>query len=194
MSSILYLFYLEGLKEYPCEYCSKVCKSKGGRTKHTRRKHSQSHVEAGKAEGESKIEKKQIPSFATQEKVLSLFREIGKGLTDENIYPSKQVAAVLALHPSKSFIQDVNALLHKFHRKKDRDKFMQQYYGKMYASWKEYFHPCEDQKVVFLMLINLPERLIIIPTQDSSQVASEDGVRKPDKLLYILSIFNYWLG
>ena len=108
---------------------------------------------------------------------MSLIHEIGKSLTDEKIYPAEQVAAVFTLHPSKSFIQDVNALLHKFHRKKDSDKLMQEYYGKMYASWKEYFHPCKDQKVVFLMLVNLPERLIIL-TQDGSQVTSEDGVRK----------------
>ena len=116
---------------------------------------------------------------------MSLIREIGKSLTDEKIYPAKQVAAVFKLHPSKSFIQDVNALLHKFHRKKDRDKLMQEYYGKMYASWKEYFHPCKDQKVVFLMLINLPERLIIL-TQDGSQVTSEDGVRKYNNTIYSL--------
>ena len=36
---MLYLFQLEGLKQYPCEYCSKVCKSKGGRTKHIRSKY-----------------------------------------------------------------------------------------------------------------------------------------------------------
>ena len=36
---MLYLFQLKGLKQYPCEYCSKVCKSKGGRTKHIRSKY-----------------------------------------------------------------------------------------------------------------------------------------------------------
>ena len=39
---------------------------------------------------------------------------------------------------------------------------MQEYYGKMYVLWKEYFQPCKDHKVAFLMLINLPERLIKI--------------------------------
>jgi hypothetical protein len=64
--------------------------------------------------------------------------------------------------------------------------------GKCLASWKESFHPCNDQKVVFLMLKKLPEQLIIL-TQDGSQVTSEDGLRKTVKLLYIHCIFNYRL-
>ena len=155
-----------------------MCKSKGGRTKHIRSKHD---VEASKVEGINVGAKtKPIPSYVTEEKVLSLIREIAESLKDEKIYPAKQVDAVLTLRPNKAFVQDINALLHKFHCKKDRDKFMQEYYGKMYALWKEYFQPCKDHKVAFLMLINLPERSIILNKDGSevSQVTSEDGVRQ----------------
>ena len=159
-----------------------MCKSKGGRTKHIRSKHD---VEASKVEGINVGAKtKPIPSYVTEEKVLSLIREIAESLKDEKIYPTKQVDAVLTLRPNKAFVQDINALLHKFHCKKDRDRFMQEYYGKMYALWKEYFQPCKDHKVAFLMLINLPERLIILNKDGSeassevSQVTSEDGVRQ----------------
>ena len=80
---------------------------------------------------------------------MSLISEIGKSLTDEKIYPAKQVAAVFKLHPSKSFIQDVNALLHKFHRKKDRDKLMQEYYGKMLPPGKNIFIHVKIKKWYF---------------------------------------------
>ncbi|CAB4043282.1 PREDICTED: uncharacterized protein LOC107328053 isoform X2, partial [Paramuricea clavata] len=30
---------VEGNKQFPCEFCEKICKSKGGRTKHQRSKH-----------------------------------------------------------------------------------------------------------------------------------------------------------
>ena len=153
-----------------------MCKSKGGRTKHIRSKHD---VEASKVEGINVGAKtKPIPSYVTEEKVLSLIREIAESLKDEKIYPAKQVDAVLTLRPNKVFVQDINALLDKFHCKKDRDKFMQD--RKMYALWKEYFQPCKDHKVAFLMLINLPERLIILNKDGSevSQVTSEDGVRQ----------------
>ena len=126
---------------------------------------SESETTSSKAKHESK----QIPTYVSEESALTLIREIGKYLTDEKIYPAKQVADVFTLKPSESFIKCVNALLHKFHRKKDRDKFMKAFFGNMYGSWKEYFHPCNDHKVVFLMLVNLPERLLTTLKDDGSQ-------------------------
>lgn len=148
-----------------------MCKSKGGLTRHTRSKHLT--VESKTTTSKSKHEsKKQIPTYVSEESVLTLIREIGKYLTDEKIYPSKQVADVFTLKPTQSFLQDVNALLHKFHRKKDRDKFMKEFFGKMYGSWKDYFHSCNDHKVAFLMLVNLPERLLTTLKNEDSQVTS----------------------
>lgn len=168
-----------------------MCKSKGGRTKHIRSK----HVEASNVEGINVGAKtKPIPSHVTEEKVLSLIREIAKSLKDEKIYPGKQVDAVFTLRPSEAFVQDINALLHKFHCKKDRDKFMQEYYGKMYALWREYFQPCEDHKVAFLILINLPERLMILNKDGSevSRVTSEDGVWQ--QFIYTCSVIFLMTG
>jgi hypothetical protein len=55
---------------------------------------------------------------------------------------------------------------------------MKRFYGKMYGSWKEYFKPCGDHKVVFLMLVYLPEKLLLIcQTQDHTEITSEDTVR-----------------
>lgn len=126
-----------------------------------------------KAPEKDSIEK-QMPKYVTEEKLLSIIREIGKSLVDENIYQKKQVDEVFNLKPNGSFLEAVNALLHKFKRKKDRDIFIKEYYGKMYGSWKEYFHPLSDHKVVFLMLVNLPERLICL-IQDP-QITSDDTV------------------
>ena len=151
-----------------------MCKSKGGLTRHVRSKHISPEnptVEAGKGS----TGRKQIPSYITEEKVLSLIREIAKSLTDEKIYPETYVTRVFDLKPSKSFIENVNGLLHKFHRKNDRDRFMKDYFGTMYRSWKEYFHPFSDQKVVFLMLVNLPERLITLILKESESLKSISG-------------------
>ena len=114
-----------------------------------------------------------IPTYVTEESVLALIREIGKKLTDEKIYSSKQVADVFTLKPSQLFLQDVNDLLHKFQRRKDREKFMKEFYGKMYGSWKEYFNPWNDNKVVFLMLVNLPERLLTTLKNEDSEATCE---------------------
>lgn len=107
-----------------------------------------------------------------EEFALTLIRETGKYLKDEKIYPSKQVADIFTLKPTQSFLQYVNALLHKFHRKKDRDKFMKQFFRKIYGSWKDYFHSCNNHKVVFPMPVNLPERLLTTLKTEDSQVTS----------------------
>ncbi len=52
---------------------------------------------------------------------------------------------------------------------------MKDYFGTMYHSWKEYFHPLSDQKVVFLMLVNLPERLITLIPKGSESLESISG-------------------
>ena len=67
----------------------------------------------------------------------------------------------------------MNGLLHKFCCKNDRDKFMKEFFGKMYGLWREYFHPCSDQKAVFLMVVNLAERLIALTVDTCSDVDSE---------------------
>ena len=53
-------------------------------------------VEASKVEGMNVgARTKPIPSYVTDEKVLSLIREIAESLKDEKIYPAKQVDAGL---------------------------------------------------------------------------------------------------
>ncbi len=44
-----------------------------------------------------------IPTYVTKEKALSIIREIGKSITDENIYHKKQVVEVFNLQPSEAF-------------------------------------------------------------------------------------------
>ena len=76
-------------------------------------------------------------------------------LSDENIYKKEQITEVFNLQPSDSFLAAVNKLLSKFKLKKNQDKLLQEFNGFSNADWKEYFHPCSDPKVVFLMLIHL---------------------------------------
>ena len=51
-------------------------------------------------------------------------------------------------------------------------KLLKEFYGGTSSNWKEYFHPYEEKKVVFLMLIHLPKRLIGFLEQ-KDKVASE---------------------
>ena len=53
----------------------------------------------------------------------------------------------------------MNGVLSKFKRRKNHNKLLKEFYGETNANWEEYF-PSKDRKIVFLMLIHLPERLV----------------------------------
>ena len=46
----------------------------------------------------------------------------------------------------------------------------------MYGSRKEYFKPCDDHIVVFMMLVHLPERLIALVQDHGSEMDGEETV------------------
>ena len=87
-------------------------------------------------------------------------------------FEEEHTAEIFKLKPSDSFVNFINQLLTKFKRKRNQDKLLKEFYGGTNSNWKEYFHPCKEKKVVFLMLIHLPERLIGFLEQDD-KVAPE---------------------
>ena len=94
------------------------------------------------------------------EKIEELIGDIGQHLKNERLYKEEHIAEVLKLQPSDSFVKFLNTILSKFKRRKNHNKLLEQFYGNTNAYWEEYFNPCKDQKIVFLMLIHLPERLV----------------------------------
>ena len=154
---------VEGRKQFVCDFCSKVCKSKGGLTRHRNSKHPSE-------QGQSSRAVPQPTQIVSSEKVRAFIGDIGQHLTDEKLHKKEYIAEVSKLHPSDSFVQFLNTILSKFKRRKNHNKLLEQFYGKTTAHWKEYFNPCKDQKIVFLMLIHLPERLVsfLEDSQDTS--------------------------
>ena len=147
-----------------------MCKSKGGLTRHIGSKHYSTGVVS------SSDNDKHVPCYLTEEKALTMIKEIEKFLADEKMYPEEKVTQVSNLRPNKSFLADINAQLHRFYRKNDRDWFMKDFFSTMYGSWKEYFKPCDDHVVVFMMLVHLPERLIALVQDHDSEMDSEETV------------------
>jgi hypothetical protein len=92
------------------------------------------------------------------DKTRDIIRDIGRYLADEKLYKPEQAAEVFKLEPSETFVKFLNDLL---------------LYGNTNANWHEYFHPYPDKKMVFLMLIHLPERLLICIEQDKGPSDSE---------------------
>jgi hypothetical protein len=107
------------------------------------------------------------------DKTRDIIRDIRRYLTDEKLYKPEQAAEVFKLEPRESFVRFLNDLLLKLKRKKSKHKFLKEFYGNANAHWHDYFHPYPDKKMVFLMLIHLPERLLICIEQDKGPSDSE---------------------
>ena len=140
-------------KHFPCDFCSKICKSKGGLTRHRNSKHPNE-------QGQSSRSVPEPMQVVSGEKIKELIGDIGQHLTNERLYKEEDIAEVLKFQPSDSFVKFLNTILSKFKRRKNHNKLLEQFYDNTTAYWKEYFNPCKDQKVVFPMLIHLPERLV----------------------------------
>jgi hypothetical protein len=112
----------------------------------------------------------------TLEKTRSIIRDIGRYLTDEKLYKPEQTTEVFKLEPSESFVKFLNDILHKVKRKKSKDQFLREFYGKTNTHWQEYFHPYPDKKMVFLMLIHLPERLLTHIEEDTSRPSDSEVI------------------
>ena len=78
----------------------------------------------------------------------------------KKIYKENDIEAVKKLKPSETFVKSsLNGVLSKFMRRKNHVKLLKEFYGKTNSNWDEYF-PLNGRKIVFLMLIHLPERLV----------------------------------
>ena len=79
------------MKRFPCPYCNKICKSKGGLTNHMRRM----HADDGEARGDAALPK--IPKLSS-EAVDNMLADIKQKLHEDNLYPKDILAEVEKLN------------------------------------------------------------------------------------------------
>jgi hypothetical protein len=97
------LFQAERRNQFPCDFCDKVCKSKGGLTRHRRSKHTAEQGQSSRAVPEPL-------QIVSSKKVKELISDIGKHLTDEKLYKKEDIAEVLRLQPTDSFVKFFNGI------------------------------------------------------------------------------------
>ena len=74
-----------------------------------------------------------------------------------------------------SFVTFLNDNFGKF-RKKNKDKLFRGFYCGINKHWQEHFHPYSDKKIIFLMLIHLPERLLLFMEKNDNKVKTKAKV------------------
>ena len=87
---------IEGKKSFPCPKCTKVCKSKGGLTKHTNSKHRDAATSA------TAIEPDMNESSLSEENLASIIETIKTKLVSDGLYSADVNAAIKKFPAAKT--------------------------------------------------------------------------------------------
>ncbi len=131
---------IEGKKSFPCPNCTKVCKSKGGLTKHKNSKHQEADTESGNTDNENCLLFESLAGIVELKKA---------NLIAEDLYGSEINTAIKSASCSEAFFAVVLPLYNKFSRKKNQDKLLEEFYG-FFRNASKYLN-CPDSKAARLV-------------------------------------------
>ena len=144
------LVEIEGQKAFPCTQCNKICKSKGGLTRHTNSKHRD---ESQSADAECIVN-----TGLSQDTVASIVETIKGNITKENIYGEEINTVLKTASASEALFKAILPLYQTFYKKKNQDKLLEDFYGLIPRSCE--LLNCTDFRVTNLIMIHLPDHLV----------------------------------
>ena len=139
---------IEGKKSFPCPNCTKVCKSKGGLTKHTNSKHREAAADLLEGNENSRL---------TFESLAGIVEAIKTSLCTDDLYGTEMIAAVKTASCSKALYDSLLPLYEKFCRKKNQDKLLVEFYGLILDASK--YLNCPNSHAANVIMIEIPDRL-----------------------------------
>ena len=139
---------IEGKKSFECEKCGKICKSKGGLTRHTNSKHFDL-TSAAEVTHKSNLDKDTIDGF---------IEAIKARIIDEGLYDNETTTALNAATTTEALFTALLPMYETFCRKKNRDKLLETFYGLIPRSRE--LLKCDDYRIANLILIQMPDFLV----------------------------------
>jgi hypothetical protein len=166
------LVEIEGQKEFPCTKCGKICKSKGGLTRHSNSKHRGESVDSGS----------RVNTGLCQATTASIVETIKNNITQENIYGDEINTSLKTLSAGEALFEAILPLYETFITKKNQDKLLEDFYGLIPRSCE--LLNCGDFKVANLIMIHIPDHLVgfynISQMRDKGE--SSSGAEQPVKI------------
>ena len=142
---------------FPCTMCDKVCKSKGGLTRHTNSKHS---TMARPKTGFCK------------DSVTSIIESIKAKITNEKLYGTQVSESIKSASCTDALYDALCPLYRTFYQKKNQDKLVQSFFGLIPQSSK--LLNCEDYKAANLIMVHIPDKLVEFCHTECSQAELAD--------------------
>ena len=138
---------IEGKKSFPCSNCSKVCKSKGGLTRHTNSKHHESVPQLSTESG----------NCLSLEDLVGIVESIKTNLIAGDLYEEAINTAIKNASCSEELFTSVLPLYEVFCRKKNQNKLLEEFYGLILDASK--YLNCPDANAACIIMIEIPDRL-----------------------------------
>ena len=142
---------MEGKKSFHCDVCSKVCKSKGGLTRHHNSKHA--------GDTSAKIHDENNTATALDQSAVDGFVErIKTRIIEEGLYGEEINVALKKVTSTPKLHQALLPLYQTFCKKKNQDNLLKVFFGLIPRSCE--LLNCNDFRIANLIMIQLPDFLV----------------------------------
>ena len=134
---------IHGEKSFPCTLCDKLCKSKGGLTRHTNSKHSTVV---------------QPDSSFCMDTLASMIEKIKAKIMKEKLYGTDLNDSIKTATCTRDLYNAVYPIYKTFYVKKNQDNLVQSFFALIRQSSK--LLDCENYRAANLIMIHLPDNLV----------------------------------
>jgi flagellin-specific chaperone FliS len=106
---------IDGLMVYPCNLCNKICKSKGGLTKHKNSKHVDDVSGTSEGSNTTPLDKNTMNSIVNT---------IKQNIINEKLYGDEIESSIKNVTATEALFNEVEPLYSKFCKNKNQDKLL----------------------------------------------------------------------
>ena len=138
---------IEGKKSFPCDKCDKICKSKGGLTRHKNSKHAEQENSNEYPEEASSV------VLLDEDTLCGFVEAIKVRIIEEDLYGTEANKALGAVSPTKALFTAVLPIYKTLGRKRNPDKMLESLYGLIPRSCE--LLNCKDYKIANLIMIQI---------------------------------------
>lgn len=142
---------ISGEKAFPCASCEKICKSKGGLTRHINSKHK------NKTAHENKNADASVAKL-TKEELSSIVEKIKAKITKDGFWDDEMTAKMASVKSNDSLYNHIQPIYERFCYKRNQDRFLMEFYELIPKSCG--ILKCQNQQLCSLIMISIPDYLV----------------------------------